>query len=75
MEGIGCQYSSDRYDFGLSELPHLIIIFFAVREVLPQLMGQIIFLISGSEFEQQEVILSQSGFDPTLISRRPPAVL
>jgi hypothetical protein len=60
MEGIGRQYSSDRYDFSPSELPHLIVILFAVREVLPQLMGQIIFLISGSEFEQQEVIVLPS---------------
>jgi len=30
----------------------------AVREILPQLIGQIIYLISGSEFEQQEVSCS-----------------
>jgi hypothetical protein len=31
-----------------------------VREILPELINQIIVLISGSEFEQQEVIMLSS---------------
>lgn len=55
MEGSGRQYSTHWFVLACLNL-RITDIFCIVREIMPQLIGQIIYLISGSEFEQQEVL-------------------